>query len=118
MLAPLICPNDFRTSREYRAERPGQPEAPLSWVPQRMATKVEALPARSAPTIVIRPTKGPIPPRISELWAYRELFAFLVWRDIKVRYAQTVLGAVWTVFQPLAMMLVYTYAFTQLARIN
>jgi lipopolysaccharide transport system permease protein len=83
-----------------------------------MATKVEAFPARSAPTIVIRPTKGPIPPRISELWAYRELFAFLVWRDIKVRYAQTVLGAIWTVFQPLAMMLVYTYAFTQLARIN
>jgi lipopolysaccharide transport system permease protein len=83
-----------------------------------MATRVEASPARSAPTILIRPTRGPIPPRISELWAYRELFAFLVWRDIKVRYAQTVLGAIWTVFQPLALMLVYTYAFTQLARIN
>lgn len=83
-----------------------------------METKVEPFSARPAPTILIRPTKGPVPPRISELWAYRELFAFLVWRDIKVRYAQTVLGAIWTVFQPLAMMLVYTYAFTQLARIN
>jgi lipopolysaccharide transport system permease protein len=83
-----------------------------------MATDIEALSAPRAPTILIRPTKGPIPPRIGELWSYRELFMFLVWRDIKVRYAQTVLGAVWTVVQPLAMMLVYTYAFTHLARIN
>jgi lipopolysaccharide transport system permease protein len=72
----------------------------------------------AAAVIVIRPTHGPIPPRISELWAFRELFAFLVWRDLKVRYAQTVFGAAWTVFQPLAMMGVYTYAFTQLARID
>jgi lipopolysaccharide transport system permease protein len=83
-----------------------------------MAVQLEALPTPTAQTVVIRPTRGPIPPRIGELWAYRELFMFLVWRDIKVRYAQTVLGAAWTVFQPLAMMLVYTYAFTQLARIN
>jgi lipopolysaccharide transport system permease protein len=83
-----------------------------------MATNVDVVSGRPVPTIIIRPTHGPIPPRIGELWAYRELFAFLVWRDIKVRYAQTVLGATWTVFQPLALMLVYTYAFTQLARIN
>jgi len=82
-----------------------------------MVVQAEA-PSRAAPLTVIRPTHGPVPPRVRELWAYRELFAFLVWRDIKVRYAQTVLGAAWTVFQPLAMMLVYTYAFTQLARIN
>jgi homopolymeric O-antigen transport system permease protein len=67
---------------------------------------------------VIQPTRGMIPPRLSDLWHYRELLAFLIWRDIKVRYAQTVLGAVWTVFQPLAMMLVYTYAFTELAKID
>jgi lipopolysaccharide transport system permease protein len=71
------------------------------------------------PTVtVIRPTSGWIPPRLGELWTFRELLAFLIWRDIKVRYAQTLLGAMWTVFQPLAMMLVYTYAFTQLAKIN
>jgi lipopolysaccharide transport system permease protein len=69
-------------------------------------------------TIVIRPTHGPVPPRLGELWRFRELFGYLVWRDLKVRYAQTVLGAIWTIFQPLAMMGVYTYAFTQLARIN
>jgi lipopolysaccharide transport system permease protein len=54
----------------------------------------------------------------AELWQYRELFAYLVWRDIKVRYAQTALGALWMIFQPLAMMLVYTFAFSHLARVN
>jgi lipopolysaccharide transport system permease protein len=83
-----------------------------------MATNVDVLSGRAAPTVLIRPTHGPVPPRVGELWAYRELFAYLVWRDIKVRYAQTVLGAIWTVFQPLALMGVYAYAFTQLARIN
>lgn len=55
---------------------------------------------------------------LRELWAFRELFVFLVWRDIKVRYAQTALGAAWMIFQPLAMMLVYTFAFSHLARVN
>jgi homopolymeric O-antigen transport system permease protein len=59
-----------------------------------------------------------VAPRLVDLWTYRELLAFLVWREIKVRYAQTLLGGIWTVFQPLALMLVYTYAFTQLARVN
>jgi homopolymeric O-antigen transport system permease protein len=66
---------------------------------------------------VIRPTRGPIPPRVNELWRYRELFLFLVWRDVKVRYAQTVLGALWMVFQPMAMMLVYTFAFSHLTHV-
>jgi lipopolysaccharide transport system permease protein len=68
--------------------------------------------------IVIQPTRGLVPPRLTELWSYRELFSFLVWRDLKVRYAQTVIGAAWTVFQPLAMMAVYTFAFTKIARVD
>jgi lipopolysaccharide transport system permease protein len=80
---------------------------------------VETAPARPpAAPIVIRPTRGLISPRLAELRAYRELFFFLVLRDLRVRYAQTLLGATWTVFQPLALMGVYTYAFTKLARIN
>lgn len=67
---------------------------------------------------LIRPTVGRMPIDGRELWHYRELFAFLVWRDIKVRYAQTALGAAWMVFQPLAMMLVYTFAFSHLAKVN
>lgn len=69
-------------------------------------------------TVVIKPTSGPIPPRLNELWAYRELFFILVWRDIKVRYAQTKLGFAWMVFQPLAMLLVYTFAFSHLAKVT
>jgi homopolymeric O-antigen transport system permease protein len=69
-------------------------------------------------TTVIEPTSGRLPLRLGELWRYREFFLFLVWRDIKVRYAQTALGAAWMVFQPLAMMLVYTFAFSHLARVN
>ena len=72
----------------------------------------------AAARIVIRPTSGPISPRLKELWEYRELFYFLVLRDIKVRYAQTLLGAFWTLFQPLGMMLVFTYAFSKIANID
>lgn len=72
----------------------------------------------SQPVTVIRPTRGLFSPRLKEVWRFRELLVFLIWRDLKVRYAQTLLGAAWTVFQPLAMMLVYTYAFTKLARID
>jgi lipopolysaccharide transport system permease protein len=72
----------------------------------------------AGPVTLIRPTTGRIPLDFRELWHYRELFAFLVWRDIKVRYAQTALGAAWMVFQPLAMMLVYTFAFSHLAKVN
>jgi len=69
-------------------------------------------------SVVIRPTSGPVPPRLDELWSFRELFAILVWRDIKVRYAQTKLGFAWMLFQPLALLLVYTFAFSHLARVT
>jgi lipopolysaccharide transport system permease protein len=84
-----------------------------------MAVMEEGL-ARPRPGshVLIKPTSGPIPPRLNELWSYRELFLILVWRDVKVRYAQTKLGLAWMLFQPLAMLLVYTYAFSHLARVN
>jgi len=58
-------------------------------------------------------------PRIDvrELYSYRGLFFFLVWRDIKVRYAQTILGAAWAVLQPLLMMVIFTIIFGYLARL-
>jgi lipopolysaccharide transport system permease protein len=52
-----------------------------------------------------------------ELWAYRELLYFFVWRDIKVRYKQTVIGATWAVLQPLMTMLVFSLFFGRLAKI-
>ncbi len=54
---------------------------------------------------------------LQELWTYRELFYFLAWRDIKVRYKQTLLGVVWAVIQPLFTMLVFTLLFGRLAKL-
>jgi lipopolysaccharide transport system permease protein len=56
----------------------------------------------------IRPPKGGILVDTAELWSYRELLFFLVWRDVKVRYKQTVLGALWAIIQPLLMMVVFS----------
>jgi len=53
---------------------------------------------------------------VSEFWRYRELFYFLVWRDIKVRYKQTVLGAAWAIIQPFFTMVVFTLFFGRLAK--
>ena len=55
---------------------------------------------------------------MNELWRYKDLFYFLVWRDIKTRYAQSVLGIGWAVIQPLFTMIVFTIVFGKLARIN
>jgi len=76
-----------------------------------------AAPSTSLAT-VIRPSSGWSPPRPRELWQYRELLFFLAWRDLKVRYAQTVLGASWTVLQPVAMTFVFVYAFRKLAKVQ
>ena len=69
------------------------------------------------PTIIIRPSKGWVPLRLKELWEYRELLYFLVWRDVKVRYKQTVLGAAWAVIQPFFTMVVFSIFFGRLAGI-
>jgi len=53
--------------------------------------------------------------RLRDLWAYRELVYFLVWRDLKVRYKQTVLGVVWAVLQPLVTVIIFTFIFGRLA---
>jgi lipopolysaccharide transport system permease protein len=58
--------------------------------------------------VVIEPRSGWQLVDVNELWRYRELLGFLVWRDVKVRYKQTFLGAAWAVLQPLATMLVFT----------
>jgi lipopolysaccharide transport system permease protein len=60
---------------------------------------------------VIEPRSGWVPIDWRELWTYRELLGFLVWRDLKVRYKQTVLGAAWAILQPLMTMVVFTILF-------
>jgi len=70
-----------------------------------------------SPTYHIRPSKGWSTINFKEMWEYRELFYFLMWRDIKVRYKQTALGATWAIIQPLFTMLVFSLFFGKLAKI-
>ena len=69
--------------------------------------------AVTPPSVVIEPRRS-YSLRLGELWAYRELLYFLMWRDIKVRYKQTALGAAWAVLQPLLLMVVFTIFLGQL----
>ncbi len=70
----------------------------------------------SVPVLLIKPSMGWVPLRLRELWEYRELVYFLTWRDIKVRYKQTVLGGAWAIIQPFFMMVVFSLFFGKLAR--
>jgi lipopolysaccharide transport system permease protein len=73
----------------------------------------------SAPqsTLILRPPKGWASIGLKELWEYRELLYFLTWRDIKVRYKQTALGAAWAIIQPFFMMVVFSLFFGKLGGI-
>jgi len=69
------------------------------------------------PIITIKPSNRWSPLDLRALWSYRELLYFLMWRDVKVRYKQTLMGATWAIIQPLVMMIVFTFFFSKLARI-
>src|ERR1700732_2908003 len=76
------------------------------------------LPHASVPTIVrIEPPHGWLELRLAEVWEYRELLFFFIWRDVKIRYAQTVVGVIWVVLQPLMTMGVFTIFFGRLAKL-
>lgn len=68
--------------------------------------------------ITIEPTRSWVSLRLGDLWQYRELLYFLTWRDVKVRYKQTLLGAAWAILQPLLTMLIFTLLFGWLAGIK
>ena len=69
------------------------------------------------PLIRIRPSRKWVALNLGDLWAYRELLFFLTWRDVKVRYKQTLLGAAWAVIQPLLTTIIFTLFFGRLAGI-
>ncbi|MGO9639765.1 MAG: ABC transporter permease [Candidatus Acidiferrales bacterium] len=72
----------------------------------------------AASVVRIAPRKGWFALDLGEAWAYRELLYFFVWRDIKVRYKQTFIGAAWAVLQPFLTMLVFSLFFGKLAKFN
>lgn len=65
----------------------------------------------------IEPSKGWVSLGLSQLWRYRELIYFLIWRDIKVRYKQTILGGAWAIIQPLFTMVIFSVFFGRLAKV-
>ncbi|MCX6079876.1 MAG: ABC transporter permease [Chloroflexi bacterium] len=69
-------------------------------------------------TVYIRPTSGFAALNLGDLWQYRELVVFMIWRDIMVRYKQTLLGALWAVIQPLMTMLVFNFLFNNVAKVS
>jgi lipopolysaccharide transport system permease protein len=69
------------------------------------------------PVVDIGPLRGWFNLRLKELWGFRELLYFLIWRDIKVRYKQTILGAAWVVIQPLVTMVIFSIVFGRLANL-
>jgi lipopolysaccharide transport system permease protein len=75
-------------------------------------------PPRELPLTRILPPSGWQPVNLRELWQFRELLGFLTWRDVKVRYKQTVLGAAWAVLQPAMMMVVFTIFFSRMAGLS
>ena len=75
-------------------------------------------PVDSIPIIAIAPSRGWVALNLGELWEYRELLYFLTWREIKVRYKQTVLGAGWAIIQPLSTMLIFSLFFGKLGKMS
>jgi lipopolysaccharide transport system permease protein len=88
---------------------------------QTQAAETEAAPAQQPeplpeePLFTIEPRKGWVSLQLRDIWIYRELLYFLIWRDVKVRYKQTALGVAWAIIQPLFTMVIFTLFFGRLA---
>jgi homopolymeric O-antigen transport system permease protein len=93
---------DTKTARK-------RPFSPVRVAPANLASSVS-----DAPVTLIQPSRGWVALRLDELWNYRELLYFLIWRDVKVRYKQTALGAAWAIIQPFFTMVVFTLFFGNL----
>jgi lipopolysaccharide transport system permease protein len=85
--------------------------------PELPASRVQDEIPSNASCLVIEPSRGWISLKLRELWEYRELLYFLVWRDVKVRYKQTLFGAAWAILQPLLTMIIFIVVFRQFANV-
>ena len=98
------------TAIKESSARKADPERTLVQTPERESD-------RGRPRLLIRPSRGWAALDLADLWQYRELIYFLTWRDIKVRYKQTVLGGAWAILQPFLTMVVFSVIFGRLAGI-
>jgi len=79
------------------------------------ATRQPTVMLPEKPLVVIKPRQSWVALDLRNLWSYRELLYFLIWRDVKVRYKQTVLGVAWAILQPLVLILIFTVIFGRVA---
>jgi lipopolysaccharide transport system permease protein len=86
-------------------------------IPEHAINEPEAFVPGNNVHIIIEPQKGWAPLALGELWKFRELLFFLTWRDIKVRYKQTALGAAWAILQPVLTMILFSVIFGGLAKL-
>ena len=98
---------------QMRLDNPTQELAPVMTAIE----SAELQPPKGVSVLVIEPSRGWISLGLSELWRYRELIYFFIWRDIKVRYKQTILGGAWAVIQPFFTMLIFSIFFGHLAKV-
>jgi lipopolysaccharide transport system permease protein len=105
------------TSYEHSSEDPVETPGPVATTEAPPKSRVKSYNLPLTPVIIIKASKPWSPLNLRHLWAYRELLYFLIWRDIKVRYKQTTLGALWAIIQPLSMMIIFTIFFNKLVRI-
>ncbi|MBK9206961.1 MAG: ABC transporter permease [Anaerolineales bacterium] len=80
-------------------------------------TQLSKVPAHEPTTIYIKPSSGLAALNLRDLWIYRELIFFMVWRDVKVKYKQTLLGMAWAVIQPVMTMLIFSFLFGGVAKL-
>lgn len=83
---------------------------------EKLSTPTPQLP--DEPLFVVEPRKSGIKFHFKDWWTYRELLYFLIWRDVKIRYKQTLLGAAWAIIQPLLTMVIFTFIFGRVAQID
>ena len=83
----------------------------------KLTGQIKRQPLPALPHFRIEPSRGWISLRVRELWDYRELIYFFIWRDLKVRYKQTILGVSWAVLQPFLTMVIFSVFFGNLAKI-
>jgi lipopolysaccharide transport system permease protein len=93
-------------------------EGPLAAVAPAALGGAEGEPSPGAPHVLIRSEESGVQLNLRDIWAYRELLYFLTWRDVKVRYKQTLIGVAWVIIQPLMMMLIFTLVFNRFAGLD
>jgi homopolymeric O-antigen transport system permease protein len=84
-------------------------------MPAPLATPRAIAAAADLPVQIIAPARGWVPIRLRELWEYRELLYFLIWREVKIRYKQAALGVAWAVLQPFLTMVIFSVVFGRFA---